>query len=110
MAAITARQRSGWATANFVVIALALIPVLWLVSLSFKTPTAVLDPSFIPAQWTWGNYSGILTSSQFIRPLANSIGIGIISTVIAVSWPPWRPTRSRGSGSPARACSSGCRC
>src|SRR6185369_15048266 len=32
----------------------------------------------------WGNYSGILTSSQFIRPLANSIGIGIISTVIAV--------------------------
>ena len=84
MAAITPRQRTGWATANFVVIALALIPVLWLVSLSFKTPTAVLDPSFIPAQWTWGNYSGILTSSQFIRPLANSIGIGIISTVIAV--------------------------
>ncbi|HEY7593078.1 MAG TPA: carbohydrate ABC transporter permease, partial [Actinophytocola sp.] len=75
---------TGWATANFVVIALALIPVLWLVSLSFKTPTAVLDPSFIPSQWTWGNYSGILTSSQFLRPLANSIGIGIISTVIAV--------------------------
>ena len=84
MAAITPRQRTGWATANFVVIALALIPVLWLVSLSFKTPTAVLDPSFIPSQWTWGNYSGILTSSQFIRPLANSIGIGIISTLIAV--------------------------
>jgi multiple sugar transport system permease protein len=44
----------------------------------------VLDPSFIPSQWTWGNYSGILTSSQFIRPLVNSIGIGIISTLIAV--------------------------
>ena len=85
MAATTARQRTGWATANFVVLALALIPVLWLVSLSFKTPTAVLDPSFIPSQWTWGNYSGILTSAQFIRPLANSIGIGIISTVIAVT-------------------------
>src|ERR1700745_4203524 len=84
MAAITPARRAGWATANFVVIALALIPVLWLVSLSFKTPTAVLDPSFLPAQWTWGNYSGILTSSQFIRPLANSIGIGIISTLIAV--------------------------
>src|ERR1700749_2587180 len=84
MAAITPRQRTGWSTANFVVIALALIPVLWLVSLSFKTPTAVLDPSFIPAQWTWGNCSGILTSSQFIRPLVNSIGIGIISTLIAV--------------------------
>ena len=40
MAALTVRQRTGWATANFVVIALALIPVLWLVSLSFKTRSA----------------------------------------------------------------------
>ena len=86
MAAVTTtpRQKVGWGVANFVVIALALIPVLWLVSLSFKTPTAVLDPSFIPSQWTWGNYSGILQSSQFIRPLINSIGIGLISTFVAV--------------------------
>jgi multiple sugar transport system permease protein len=84
MAAVTPRQRTEWATANFLVIALALIPVLWLVSLSFKTPTAVLDPSFLPAQWTWGNYHGILTSWQFIRPLINSIGIGLIATFIAV--------------------------
>src|SRR5260370_8733664 len=84
MAAIAHRQRTGWATARFVVIALALIPVLGLVSLSFKPPTAVLDPSFVPAQWTWGNFHGILTSSQFIRPLINSIGIGLISTLIAV--------------------------
>ena len=84
MAALTARQRTGWTVANFVVIALALIPVLWLVSLSFKTPAAVLDPSFWPSQWTWGNYSGILTSAQFLRPLANSIGIGLISTLVSV--------------------------
>jgi multiple sugar transport system permease protein len=84
MAVITPRQRTGWGTANLVVIALALLPVFWLVSLSFKTPAAVLDPSLWPAQWTWGNYSGILTSSQFLRPLVNSIGIGIISTIIAV--------------------------
>jgi multiple sugar transport system permease protein len=84
MAVLTPRQRSGWATANFVVIALALIPVLWLVSLSFKTPAAVLDPSLWPSQWTFGNYSGILHSSQFLRPLVNSIGIGIISTLVAV--------------------------
>ncbi len=86
MAAVTTtpRQKVGWGVANFVVIALALIPVLWLVSLSFKTPAAVLDPSFVPSQWTWGNYSGILHSSQFLRPLLNSIGIGLISTFIAV--------------------------
>jgi multiple sugar transport system permease protein len=85
MAALSSsRQKFGWGTANFVVIALALIPVLWLASLSFKTPTAVLDPSFIPAQWTWGNYRQILNTSQFIRPLINSIGIGLIATFIAV--------------------------
>jgi len=85
MAVITPQRRVGWLSANFVVIALALIPVLWLLSLSLKTPTEVLDPSFIPSQWTWGNYSGILTSSQFLRPLLNSIGIGLISTIIAVT-------------------------
>jgi multiple sugar transport system permease protein len=87
MAAVTTtpRQKAGWGVANFVVIALALIPILWLVSLSFKTPTAVLDPSFVPASWTWGNYSSIFSNSQFIRPLINSIGIGLIATVIAVA-------------------------
>ncbi len=86
MAAVTTtpRQKFGWGTANFVVIALALIPVLWLASLSFKTPAAVLDPSFIPKQWTWGNYSSILKTSQFTRPLLNSIGIGLIATFISV--------------------------
>jgi multiple sugar transport system permease protein len=84
MAVYTARQRGAWVTTNFVVLALALIPVLWLLSLSFKAPAAVRDPSLWPAQWTWGNYSGILTSSQFLRPLVNSIGIGLISTLIAV--------------------------
>jgi multiple sugar transport system permease protein len=80
----TPRQKVGWGAANFVVIALALIPVLWIVSLSFKTPAAILDPSFIPSQWTWGNYSGIVHTSTFIRPLINSIGIGLISTFISV--------------------------
>jgi multiple sugar transport system permease protein len=86
MAAITStpRQKLGWGLANTVTILIVAIPVLWLLSLSFKTPTAITDPSFWPAQWTWGNYSGILTTQQFIRPLLNSIGIGLISTFIAV--------------------------
>jgi multiple sugar transport system permease protein len=85
MAAVTTtRQKGGWGTANVVVVALALIPVLWMVSLSFKTPAAILDPSFVPQSWTWSNYTEILQTSQFIRPLVNSIGIGLIATLIAV--------------------------
>jgi multiple sugar transport system permease protein len=83
----TLQQKSGWGIGNVVVIALALIPVIWLFSLSFKTPAAVLDPSFLPSHWsswTVSNYSQILKTSQFIRPLVNSIGIGLISTFIAV--------------------------
>jgi len=84
MAALSGRQRAGWATTNVVVVLLVLIPVAWLLSLSLKAPSAVTDPSFWPAQWTWGNYTQILRTSQFIRPLVNSIGIGLIATVIAV--------------------------
>src|SRR5215468_3115176 len=84
MAATTPQQRIGWGTANLVAVALTLIPVLWIVSLSFKTPAAITDASFWPSQWTWSNYSGILQTSQFIEPLLNSIGIGLIATVIAV--------------------------
>ena len=88
-AATTPRQRIGWGTANFVVIALALIPVLWMASLSFKTPAAVTCTSrwgcFWPSQWTWANYRGILTTSSFIRPLINSIGIGVIATFMLVA-------------------------
>jgi len=83
-AATTPVRKVEWGVANVVVIALALIPVLWMVSLSFKTPAAVLDPSFIPAAWTWGNYHEILSTTQFVRPLLNSIGIGLIATFIAV--------------------------
>jgi len=86
MAAVTTtpRQKISWGTTNVVVVVLALIPVLWLVSLSFKTPAAILDPSYWPKAWTWSNYSQILSTSQFIRPLINSIGIGVIATFIAV--------------------------
>jgi multiple sugar transport system permease protein len=86
MAAIntTPRQKFGWGLANTVTILIVAIPVLWLLSLSFKTPAAITNADFWPTQWTWGNYSGILTSQQFIRPLLNSIGIGLISTFIAV--------------------------
>ncbi len=85
MAATTTRQKVGWGSANTIAVILALIPVLWIVSLSFKDPSTITDATFWPTKWTWANYSGILTTSEFVRPLINSIGIGIIATVIAVT-------------------------
>jgi multiple sugar transport system permease protein len=90
-AARTARARSterrnvNWAVVNIVVIAWTLFPIWWLISLSFKDPTTLSDGSFWPQKWSWANYAGIFHGSAFIRPLINSIGIGIISTVISVA-------------------------
>ena len=85
MATTTARQKVGWGTANTVAVVLALIPVLWIASLSFKDPATITDATFWPKKWTWANYSGIFSSSEFTRPLVNSIGIGIIATLISVT-------------------------
>jgi multiple sugar transport system permease protein len=82
--AATARQKSGWITANIVTMLVMLIPVVWIFSLSFKDPSTITDPTFFPRKWTWANYSGIFSSSDFTRPLLNSIGIGLIATFISV--------------------------
>jgi ABC-type glycerol-3-phosphate transport system permease component len=67
--ATTSRQKAGWGAAKAVTLAVIAMPLLWIASLSFKTPAAITDPSFWPAQWTWGNYSG--NPDQFdVRPAA----------------------------------------
>jgi multiple sugar transport system permease protein len=82
--AATAKQKSGWITANVVTMLVMLIPVAWIFSLSFKDPSTITDPTFFPRKWTWANYSGIFSTSDFTRPLLNSIGIGLIATFISV--------------------------
>ncbi|HEX2297030.1 MAG TPA: carbohydrate ABC transporter permease, partial [Pseudonocardiaceae bacterium] len=60
MAAIdTTGRKTGWALLDLLVILYALIPVLWIASLSFKPTSSVTDGSFIPRQWTLDNYRGI---------------------------------------------------
>jgi multiple sugar transport system permease protein len=82
--AATTRQKTGWGVANTVVIIIALIPVLWIASLSFKDPTTITDATFWPKKWTLDNYRGIFQTSEFTRALLNSIGIALIATFIAV--------------------------
>jgi multiple sugar transport system permease protein len=80
----TERKNVNWAVVNVVVIAWTLFPIWWLIALSFKDPTTLSDGSFWPEKWSWANYSGIFHGSAFVQPLLNSIGIGVISTVISV--------------------------
>ena len=82
---LRAKQVGGWSTAIVVIVVASLVPVLWIVFLSLKTPATATDGSFIPHQWTLSNYSDIFKQGIFTDALRNSIGIGLISTVLAVA-------------------------
>ena len=73
-----------WGVLDLIVVVFALIPVLWIMSLSFKTTATLTDGKFIPRDWTLENYRTIFQTDQFVRALINSIGIALISTLIAV--------------------------
>jgi multiple sugar transport system permease protein len=78
------RARVWWGIAGLVVVLYALIPVLWILSLSFKTTDTITDGNFIPRSWTLDNYAQIFSLDIFTKALVNSIGISIIATVLAV--------------------------
>jgi multiple sugar transport system permease protein len=80
----TARARTLWGIGDAIVIIVALVPVLWLASLSFKDPSTIADGSFLPQRWTLANYRGIFQTSLFTRALVNSVGIALIATALAV--------------------------
>ncbi|CAN5134806.1 carbohydrate ABC transporter permease [soil metagenome] len=82
------RAYLGWTVALGVVLFYALIPVLWLVSLSFKSPLTVGDKKIIPSDATFENYTTLFDGgldSPLLRPLINSLSIALIATVIAVT-------------------------
>ncbi|OHQ76980.1 carbohydrate ABC transporter permease [uncultured Corynebacterium sp.] len=80
----TPKQRVAWTIGIALVVIYALVPVLWIASLSFKPTTDLHDGHFIPRNWTLDNYRGIFQTSEFTRALINSIGIGLITTLLAV--------------------------
>ncbi|MGV5047100.1 carbohydrate ABC transporter permease [Rhodococcus pyridinivorans] len=82
--AATRKRTLSWSAVNLIVLLYALVPVLWIASLSFKPPGTIQDGRFIPQQWTLDNYRGIFRTDAFTSALINSIGIGLIATVIAV--------------------------
>jgi multiple sugar transport system permease protein len=79
------RRLYGWGTAEVVIVVAALFPVLWLLSLSLKTPATVNDGRLLPKSFSLDNYSSIFDEDIFTAALRNSIGIALISTVIAVT-------------------------
>ncbi|HYR64260.1 MAG TPA: carbohydrate ABC transporter permease [Actinomycetota bacterium] len=78
------QKRALWGLTDVVVISLALVPVLWIVSLSLKTPATLTDGTFWPRHPSFVNYSGIFRTTLFTRSFFNSIGIAVITTAVSV--------------------------
>ena len=82
------RDYALWSIAIALVLIFALIPVLWLISISLKPPDAITDRRFIPSEVSFDNYKSLfeggIDDSPFIKPLINSIVIALITTVIAI--------------------------
>ena len=81
---VNAGRKAWWVIVDIVVVIYALFPVLWILSLSLKPTSSVKDGKLIPSSVTFDNYRGIFRGDLFGPALRNSIGIGLITTVIAV--------------------------
>jgi len=70
--------------AAFVVL-YTIFPVLWIVSLSFKSAAEIpTSQKFLPKAWTWENYETAFSTNLFTSALRNSLGISLIATLISV--------------------------
>jgi len=79
-----ARRTAAWVIVDSLVLVYALLPVLWILSLSLKPTSTVKDGKLIPSAVTLDNYRGIFRGNFFSSALVNSVGIGVLTTVISV--------------------------
>jgi multiple sugar transport system permease protein len=67
-----------------VVVFYALLPVLWIASLSLKDPATIADGRFLPQEWSLENYRQLFETDAFLYALRNSFGIAAIATLISI--------------------------
>ena len=84
------RNKVGLAAGCALILAWCLLPVVWIISLSFKSESAITagSPGFLPQGGAgfagFSNYVSVLQDEQFRRSIFNSIGICLIATFISV--------------------------
>lgn len=82
-------KKLGTALGVLLVLVWCLLPVAWVISLSFKSADSITNgnPGFLPSDGTfagWDNYREVWDNDQFQRAILNSIGISLIATLLSV--------------------------
>ncbi|WP_373292294.1 carbohydrate ABC transporter permease [Nocardioides albus] len=83
------KNRVGTIIGCLLILVWCLLPVAWIISLSFKSEAAITNgsPGFFPADGGgagWDNYVAVWDNEQFRRAIFNSIGISLIATLLSV--------------------------
>lgn len=78
-------ERLFWRFTILIVVGYALLPVAWLVSLSLKPVHDLADRNFFPRAVSLEHYAAVFQDAQFPAALGNSLGIGLIATLVAVA-------------------------
>jgi multiple sugar transport system permease protein len=78
------RGQALWIVGAILIIIYALIPVVWILSLSLKAGDDITNQRFLPSSISFENYEIVFQSDLFTTALRNSVGISLISTFISV--------------------------
>jgi multiple sugar transport system permease protein len=86
---MSAKNKIGIVVGAVLILVWCLLPVAWIISLSFKSQAAITNgsPGFFPSEGGgagWQNYRDVLADDQFLRAILNSIGISLIATLLSV--------------------------
>jgi multiple sugar transport system permease protein len=86
---MSTKNRIGIVIGAALILLWCLLPVAWIISLSFKSQEAITNgsPGFLPSEGGgagWQNYRDVLADDQFLRSILNSIGISLIATFLSV--------------------------
>jgi multiple sugar transport system permease protein len=80
------KTSNWWTVWGLLILAWAAFPLVWMVSLAFKSPTTFRDgdSGFFPEEWTWENFETVFNDELFTSALRNSAGIAVIATLLSV--------------------------
>lgn len=86
---MSTKNKVGVVIGAILILTWCLLPVAWIISLSFKSQDAITNgsPGFLPSEGGgagWQNYRDVLADDQFLRAILNSIGISLIATALSV--------------------------
>jgi multiple sugar transport system permease protein len=84
-AAEASTDRLLWRVGSVAVICYALLPVIWILSLSLKPAAELNDGRFLPVNPSLEHYQAIFVDPQFPAALLNSIGVAALATLLSIA-------------------------